>query len=90
MCIYVKVHASILCVKLPDGTLIVMEKLLNANKDGPAGVVLFDIGMLLMSEGRERTASEYSRLLKTIGFSQINVKPINNALFHDVIIAKKL
>ncbi len=65
-----KVHAS-----LPeDGALLICEKLLHEERDGPAAAYLQSLNMLVCTEGRERTASEYEALVKEAGFRELKVE----------------
>ena len=57
------------CEALPrNGALLVCEKLLNEGRDGPVDAYLQSLNMLVCTEGRERTASEYGSLVKEAGF----------------------
>ena len=69
------------------GGLLICEKLLNEGKDGPVSAALQSLNMLVITEGRERTASEYETLLQAAGFSQIEAKKTGKYL--DVILAIK-
>jgi len=71
------------------GSLLVLEKCLNEDKVSPFHTVFFDVGMLLMSDGQERTAAEYRSLLKRHKFSNVMVKFIPKALYRDAILARK-
>jgi O-methyltransferase. len=66
------------------GGVLIAEKLLNDEKTGPVPAVLQSINMLVCTEGRERTASEYTALLKAAGFSQVQThrtgKPVDAVL----------
>jgi acetylserotonin N-methyltransferase len=70
------------------GGLLICEKLLNEEKDGPVSAALQSLNMLVITEGRERTASEYKTLLQTAGFGQIEAKKTGKYL--DVILATKV
>lgn len=69
------------------GGLLICEKLLNEEKDGPVSAALQSLNMLVITEGRERTASEYRALLQAAGFDQIEAKKTGKYL--DVILAMK-
>lgn len=57
---------------LPSGGgLIIGEKLLSEQKDGPRWAQLQDINMLIVTEGRERSLSEYEALLCKAGFVEV-------------------
>lgn len=51
------------------GALMICERLLNEKKDGPASLLLQSLNMLVVTEGRERSTSEYQALVKEAGFS---------------------
>ena len=53
------------------GAVMIGEKLLNEAKDGPRWAQLQDVNMLVVTEGRERTLSEYAALLEQAGFSRV-------------------
>ncbi len=54
----------------PGKTLLILESILPENKIGPA--CLGDMAMLLQTEGRERTLSEYKNLLFSAGYDNIS------------------
>lgn len=65
-----KIHAS-----LPKGgALLICEKLLNDERDGPATAYLQSLNMLICTDGRERTAAEYEGLVKSAGFRELQVQ----------------
>jgi acetylserotonin N-methyltransferase len=56
---------------LPEGgALLICEKILNPEKDGPTSAMLQSLNMLVCTEGRERTAAEYEALAKAAGFGR--------------------
>jgi acetylserotonin N-methyltransferase len=58
--------------RLPvGGALLIAEKLLDDEKDGPRWAQLQDLNMLTCTEGRERTLGEYESLLRRAGFTEI-------------------
>jgi acetylserotonin O-methyltransferase len=58
--------------RLPaGGALLIAEKLLNEDKSGPRWAVMQNLGMLLYTEGKERTLTEYRALLTQVGFSEV-------------------
>jgi acetylserotonin O-methyltransferase len=58
--------------RLPSGGgLLLAEKLLNEDGVGPVPANLQSLNMLVTTEGRERTLGEYSRLLRTAGFREV-------------------
>jgi acetylserotonin O-methyltransferase len=54
-----------------EGALLVAEKLVNEEKNGPQWAQMQNLGMLLYTEGRERTFAEYKALLEGAGFSSV-------------------
>ena len=52
-----------MCLPTGGGVLIA-EKLLNEDKSGPPSAQLQSLNMLVCTEGRERTLSEYRKLLE--------------------------
>jgi acetylserotonin O-methyltransferase len=57
---------------LPSGGGIAIgEKIINEQKNGPRWAQLQDINMLIVTEGRERTLSEYESLLTKVGFIDV-------------------
>jgi acetylserotonin N-methyltransferase len=58
--------------RLPQGgALLVVEKLLNEDGVGPLGANMQSLNMLICTEGRERSVSEYTRLLRAAGFGEV-------------------
>jgi acetylserotonin O-methyltransferase len=53
------------------GGLMIGEKMLYEEKNGPRWAQLQDINMLIVTEGRERSLSEYDQLLVAAGFTDI-------------------
>lgn len=52
----------------PGGAVIICEHILNERKDGPATALLQSMNMLVVAEGKERSASEYEALVREAGF----------------------
>ena len=83
-----EMYSTRTCV-LVGGALLVLEKMLNESKDGPVQTLIFDIGMLIGAEGRERTSTEYIDLLEGHGFQDCHVKLISTAQWRDAVLARK-
>lgn len=62
-----KIHAA-----LPaGGAMLIAEKLLHDDKQGPLPANLQSLNMLICTEGKERSLPEYRQLLETVGFSSV-------------------
>jgi acetylserotonin N-methyltransferase len=55
----------------PGGALLIAEKLLDEDKIGPRWALMQNLGMLLYTEGKERTLGEYRALLNQVGFIDV-------------------
>lgn len=63
---------SKICAALPvGGGLLIAEKLLDEDKAGPPPAQMQSLNMLVCTEGRERTLSEYAALLRAAGFASV-------------------
>lgn len=59
--------------RLPEGgALLIAEKLITEERDGPRWALMQSLNMLTCTEGKERTLREYENLLKSVGFSQVS------------------
>ncbi|HEX3879307.1 MAG TPA: class I SAM-dependent methyltransferase [Bryobacteraceae bacterium] len=73
---------------LPSGgALLIAEKLLNEDGVGPSQANMQSLNMLVVTEGRERTLSEYTSQLRAAGFAEVEGRRTGTAL--DAILAKK-
>ncbi|MGI8989901.1 MAG: class I SAM-dependent methyltransferase [Bryobacteraceae bacterium] len=74
--------------RLPaGGALLIAEKLLDDDKCGPVAAQMQSLNMLVVTEGKERTSSEYRALLENAGFSKIEDKRTGKPV--DAILATK-
>uniref|UniRef100_F6X3D5 Acetylserotonin O-methyltransferase n=1 Tax=Xenopus tropicalis TaxID=8364 RepID=F6X3D5_XENTR len=71
----------------PGGGVLLVEALLNEDRSGPLSSQMFSLNMLLQTEGKERSASEYHKLLADSGFREIQVKATGK--FYDAVLGKK-
>jgi acetylserotonin N-methyltransferase len=71
----------------PGGALLIAEKLLDQDKSGPVPALMQSLNMLVITEGRERTAGEYEALLRKAGFAQVEARRTGSVL--DVVLATK-
>ncbi len=79
-----KVYAA-----LPSGgAVMIVEKVLHDDKAGPEWAVLQSLNMLVCTEGKERTLSEYENLLTKAGFG--NVTCMRTSVPVDVVLAIKV
>jgi len=56
------------------GGLLIAEKLLKEDRSGSVTAQMQSLNMLVCTEGRERTLSEYSALVRGAGFREITGK----------------
>jgi len=70
-----------------NGALLIAEKLLDADRCGPAGAQLQSLNMLVVAEGKERTLAEYTALLKAAGFSKVEASRTTGPV--DAILASR-
>ena len=59
----------------PEARLLVLETLMAENPLGSPHAVALDLGMLVTTGGRERTETEYRRLLESAGFRLVRILP---------------
>lgn len=71
----------------PGGGLLVMEKLMAEDGVGPISANLQSLNMLVVTEGRERSLDEYTRLLREAGFTRVEGRTTGGWL--DAILAEK-
>jgi acetylserotonin O-methyltransferase len=71
----------------PGGGLLLAEKLVNEDKNGPISALLQSLNMLMCTEGKERTLGEYRKLLETEGFRDVEGSMTGSTL--DVVFAVK-
>ncbi|MBV8896173.1 MAG: hypothetical protein JO051_06665 [Acidobacteriaceae bacterium] len=71
----------------PGGGLLIAETLMDNDQSGPVYTLMQDLNMLVCTDGRERTASEYSALLESYGFQQVEFH--RTGLLVDAILAIK-
>jgi acetylserotonin N-methyltransferase len=55
----------------PGGGLLIAERLLDEDKSGPTPAQMQSLNMLICTEGKERTLSEYAVLLREAGFASV-------------------
>jgi acetylserotonin N-methyltransferase len=73
---------------LPNGGgLLIAEKLLKEDRSGSVTTHMQSLNMLICTEGRERTLSEYSALLQVAGFREISGRTTGAPL--DTVLALK-
>lgn len=65
---------AVLRCAMPGGALLVAEMLLDEGGTSPPEVLLQSLNMLTQTHGRERKLSEYSHLLESVGFTNIQGK----------------
>ncbi len=70
-----------------NGAVLIGEKLFDEDKTGPLGTSMQDINMLACNLGRERSVSEFTNMLKEVGFK--NIKCQRTGAYLDAIIGYK-
>jgi acetylserotonin O-methyltransferase len=74
--------------RLPaGGALLVAEKLLDEDRSGPPWALLQSLNMLVCTEGKERTLSEYEVILQRVGFAEVQARRTPSPL--DAVLALK-
>ena len=74
--------------QLPSqGALLIAEKLLGEDKHGPHLAQMQNLNMLVCTEGKERTLSQYQAILNDVGFSEVQGCRTDSPL--DAILALK-
>jgi acetylserotonin O-methyltransferase len=73
----------------PGGALLIAERLLNEDRRGPVSTHMQSLNMLVCTEGRERTLSEYTSLLRDAGFTDVQGR-VTGTLLDAVLAAKPL
>lgn len=74
--------------RLPSGgALLIAEKLISEDRTGPRWAHMQNLGMLLYTEGKERTLTEYRALLERVGFSSVTGSTTSSPL--DAVLALK-
>ncbi len=73
---------------LPDGgALLIAEKLIDEDRNGPVSAHMQSLNMLVCTEGRERSLSEYTSLLREAGFTSVRGHVTGAPL--DAVLAEK-
>jgi acetylserotonin N-methyltransferase len=70
-----------------NGGLLIAEKLIFEDRSGPLSAHLQSLGMLIVTEGKERSLSEYAGLLGEAGF--VEVEGRRTGTYLDAILARK-
>ncbi|XP_034275946.1 acetylserotonin O-methyltransferase-like isoform X5 [Pantherophis guttatus] len=68
------------------GGVLIVEMLLDEDKRGPSTAHFYSLLMLVLTEGKERSATEFNVLLRKAGFQKIELK--KGSLFH-IILGRK-
>jgi acetylserotonin N-methyltransferase len=71
----------------PGGGILLAEKLVDGDKNGPVSALLQSLNMLMCTEGKERTLDEYRKLLERAGFRDVKGSVTGSTL--DVVFALK-
>ncbi|XP_054441006.1 acetylserotonin O-methyltransferase [Pteronotus mesoamericanus] len=71
----------------PGGGVLIVEALLDADGRGPLTAQLYSLNMLVQTEGRERTPTQYRTLLAAAGFSDVRCQRAQG--LYGAILARK-
>ncbi|XP_072209315.1 acetylserotonin O-methyltransferase isoform X1 [Excalfactoria chinensis] len=71
----------------PGGGVLLVESLLSEDRSGPVETQLYSLNMLVQTEGKERTAAEYSELLGAAGFREVQVR--RTGKLYDAVLGRK-
>jgi acetylserotonin N-methyltransferase len=69
------------------GGLLIAEALVDEGRSGPVYALMQDLNMLVCTDGRERTFTEYRELLEAAGFAKVEYRRTGSVL--DAVLAKK-
>jgi acetylserotonin N-methyltransferase len=69
------------------GGVLIAETLLDDDRGGPVPSLMQDLNMLVATDGRERTCSDYRALLDSVGFRSIQCRRTGTLL--DAVLARK-
>jgi acetylserotonin O-methyltransferase len=73
---------------LPSGGgLLIAEALVDDHRSGPVHALMQDLNMLVCTDGKERTFSEYRELLESAGFAKAEYRRTGSVL--DAVLASK-
>ncbi|HXE15519.1 MAG TPA: class I SAM-dependent methyltransferase [Bryobacteraceae bacterium] len=73
---------------LPSGGgLLIAESLLDEDHSGPLPALMQHLNMLICTEGKERSCSEYKLLLESVGFRSVECR--RTGTFLDAVLARK-
>ncbi|XP_033749579.1 uncharacterized protein LOC117334203 [Pecten maximus] len=76
--------------RLPaGGSMLVLEKVLNEERDGPEMAITNDLLMTVMSKGQERTCTEYQNLFAKYGFINFQLRTLEGTNYFDAMLMKK-
>ncbi|WP_321472428.1 methyltransferase [uncultured Paludibaculum sp.] len=78
-----RIHAAL----PPGGAVLVAETLLDEDSSGPVSSQMQSLNMLICTEGRERTATEYQALLESCCFTRVEARRTGAPL--DAVLAFK-
>jgi acetylserotonin N-methyltransferase len=69
------------------GGLLIAEALVDEGRSGPVYALMQDLNMLVCTDGKERTFSEYRELLEAAGFAKVDYRRTGSVL--DAVLATK-
>lgn len=73
----------------PGGSIIVSELMMDDDKTGPLAAAMMSLCMLIDTEGRNYTWSEYTAWLKEVGFTDVRRIPIHSPGANGLLVGRK-
>ena len=83
----VKLLAKIFDALPSGGALLIGESLVNEDRSGPVYTLMQDLNMLVCTDGKERTFTEYRTLLEAAGFTSVDFRRTGSLI--DAVFAVK-
>ncbi|XP_060073599.1 uncharacterized protein LOC132553377 [Ylistrum balloti] len=71
------------------GSMLILEKVLSEERDGPELAITNDFLMTVMSKGQERTGTEYQNLFAKYGFINFQKRTLEGTNYFDAMLVKK-
>ena len=73
----------------PGGSIIISELMMDDDKTGPLSAAMMSLCMLIDTEGRNYTWSEYTIWLEEVGFTEVQRIPIDSPGANGLLLGRK-